>query len=148
MAYKNQVHNAYNDAEKDNLHKSLGVSPDKVGLSRHKGLGEMNPTQLWETTMNPVNRTLLLVGVDDAAEADRTFDMLMGMRWTPGRDSSRHTPRQSGIWIYRKSQSIESHARISSNTVPISHQKVVFCYSQACGPIVKYYLRGIDVIRQ
>lgn len=72
---KNEKHYAYTEEEKETILKKLS---GKSSLQRYKGLGEMNPEQLWETTMNPENRTLLQVTVEDAAQADGTFDMLMG----------------------------------------------------------------------
>lgn len=67
------------------LDKSLKQfkNPSRVGVQRYKGLGEMNPNQLWETTMDPETRTLLQVTIEDAAEADRVFDMLMGSSVPP-----------------------------------------------------------------
>jgi DNA gyrase subunit B len=83
MAHRKQIRYAYTEGEKDQVIKEL--SGQKVTLSRYKGLGEMTPIQLWDTTMDPDHRTLLLVAIEDAAEADRTFDMLMGAAVPPRR---------------------------------------------------------------
>jgi DNA gyrase subunit B len=97
IAYKDIVRYAYTEAQKEQILKELGIPAEKASIQRYKGLGEMNPQQLWETTMNPQNRTLMMVTIEDAAAADRTFDMLMGEAVPP------------------RTRFIQTHARLVKN---------------------------------
>ena len=86
VASGKQIIYAYNDLELKNILAQMNQENKKYTIQRYKGLGEMNPEQLWETTMNPDGRLLLKVSIDNAREADMLFDKLMGDKVEPRRE--------------------------------------------------------------
>ncbi|MDR1374983.1 MAG: DNA topoisomerase IV subunit B, partial [Treponema sp.] len=86
ISYERKSFFAYDDAEKDRILTESGRDPEKVAVQRYKGLGEMNPEELADTTMDPFQRNIIQVHLDDTVEAERIFTTLMGEVVAPRRE--------------------------------------------------------------